>query len=230
MDKPGSGRDPRPTFCARTSMATGTRKSSSRAMPIRGSSRWKRSASSILTAASSSAPATRAAFAGTPSTRPGAIRCRCTTPPTTAQPISRSRTTSHFRYHVLWTIPNAQSESCKVKAVAYGPGRQFDESDACFSMARLAVGEQRSPMIWATRLIGIQPNPIASNAEVRFQLKDECRLTLRACDVTGRTVALLANGVMKPGVYHRDWEVAPAVPNGIYFIRLETRTAGRRRR
>ena len=138
----------------------------------------------------------------------------------TYRPIAHNLAPSDTLYP--WTIPDVQGESCKVKVIAYGPGWQFDESNACFSMTRLAVGEQKSPQVRTTSLIGIQPNPVASNGQVWFQLKDECEVTLRICDVSGRTVATLADGVLKPGVYRRDWEVAPTVPNGIYFVRLQT--------
>jgi hypothetical protein len=53
---------------------------------------------------------------------------------------------------------------------------------------------------------------------IRFQLSRQTQVSLRICDVTGRTVATLADGIMRPGVYHRDWEVAPTVPDGVYFL------------
>ena len=36
-------------------------------------------------------------------------------------------------------------------------------------------------------------------------------------------MATLADGIMKPGSYVRDWEVVPTTPNGVYFLSL---TAG----
>jgi hypothetical protein len=119
-------------------------------------------------------------------------------------------------------VPGVYSDSCKVKAIAYGPGWQYDESDSVFSIAPAGLEGSSSPPVYQTKLLGAFPNPLTALTRVQFQLREQGPVSLRICDVSGRTVAMLADGVMKPGVYHRDWEVAPAVPNGIYFVRLQT--------
>jgi len=128
-----------------------------------------------------------------------------------------------------WTVPDIRSDYCHVVAIAYGPGWQYDESDTFFHILPLGVEEATAPLVSETKLIGASPNPCAGTMRISFQIGNQGQSTtgqslisLRICDISGRTAAVLADGVMKPGVYHRDWEVAPTVPNGVYFIRLET--------
>jgi hypothetical protein len=118
----------------------------------------------------------------------------------------------------LWTVPHLWSDSCRIQAIAYGPGWQYDESDTCFRIAPSGVEESASPLVSETRLLGAFPNPLTSATSIQFQLSKLSPVNLRICDVSGRTVATLTDGVMKPGIYRRDWEVAPTVPNGIYFL------------
>jgi hypothetical protein len=128
-----------------------------------------------------------------------------------------------------WTVPDIRSDYCHVVAIAYGPGWQYDECDTFFRILPVGVDESTTPPVGETKLIGAFPNPCAGSMRLWFQIGNQGQSTtgqslisLRICDVSGRTAAMLADGVMKPGIYHRDWEVAPTVPNGVYFIRLET--------
>jgi len=77
----------------------------------------------------------------------------------------------------------------------------------------------------AAKALTVSSNPIRGTASVRFHLAEQSRVRLSIRDVTGRTVAVLVDGVMKPGVYDRNWQAGPAIPAGIYFLDLET--AGR---
>jgi len=126
----------------------------------------------------------------------------------------------------VWTVPDIRSDSCRIVAIAYGPGWQYDESDTCFRIAPVGVEEQPPEPTYETKLVGAFPNPLTDATSIRFELSRQSQVSIRICDVSGRTAATLAEGVMKPGVYHRDWEVAPTVPNGIYF--LEFSAAGLR--
>jgi len=132
----------------------------------------------------------------------------------------------------LWHVPDLTSDSCKIRVIAYGPGAQIDESDSVFSITSTGQSDNAGPPVYETKLIGAFPNPLALSTTIAFQIgvggqssgnqgqstTGRSRISLRICDVSGRSVATLANGVLKPGVYHRDWEVAPTVPNGIYFL------------
>ena len=118
----------------------------------------------------------------------------------------------------LWTVPHIISDSCRVFAIAYGPGWQYDESDSCFRIAPVGVEGWPSEATYETKLIGASPNPLTGATSIQFELREQGQVSLRVCDVSGRTVATLADGSMKPGIYRRDWEVAPTVPNGVYFL------------
>jgi hypothetical protein len=127
----------------------------------------------------------------------------------------------------VWTVPEIRSDYCHVVAIAYGPGWQYDESDTFFQILPLGVEESAALLVRETKLLGAYPNPCAGTMRLSFQIGSQGQSTtrqslisLRICDVSGRTVATLADGVMRPGVYHRDWEAAPTVPNGVYFVLL----------
>jgi hypothetical protein len=44
----------------------------------------------------------------------------------------------------VWTVPNVNSDSCKIKIIAYGPGWQYDESDGVFSITTTGIEERSS--------------------------------------------------------------------------------------
>jgi hypothetical protein len=136
------------------------------------------------------------------------------------RPVSHGLTPTSDTF--VWVVPDVHGDSCKVKAIAYGPGRQYDESDSCFSIWSAGTEEPRSGWVWETKFLGAFPNPLTNATRVEFQLSRQTHASLRVYDVLGRTVATLSDGAMKPGIYHRDWEVAPPVPNGVYFVRLQT--------
>ena len=82
--------------------------------------------------------------------------------------------------------------------------------------------EEGERSVAAVKSLMVSSNPIRGNADIRFQLTKQGRVLLDVRDIAGRTVAVLADGVMNPGEYRRDWAVAPAVPTGIYFLSLKT--------
>lgn len=84
--------------------------------------------------------------------------------------------------------------------------------------AGLAEGPSQSQP--DARLVGVSPNPMRNRASVRFRLAREQPVRLYVCDIAGRTVAVLADGVLKSGGYQRDWQAAANVPNGVYFLNL----------
>jgi hypothetical protein len=86
----------------------------------------------------------------------------------------------------------------------------------------LGVAEGPDQSQPGARLVSVSPNPMTDRASVRFRLARQQSVRLYVCDVTGRTVAVLADGVLKSGSYQRDWQAAPTVPSGVYFLRLET--------
>jgi len=145
----------------------------------------------------------------------------------TYRPIANGLPPTESAY--AWVVPDVHGDSCRVKAIAFGPGWQYDESDSCFSIWSAGTEESRSVPVSQTKLLGAFPNPFARTVRLTFQIGNQGQSTtgqslISLCvrDVSGRTVATLADEVMKPGIYHRDWEVAPTVPNGIYFLSFRT--------
>jgi YVTN family beta-propeller protein len=74
----------------------------------------------------------------------------------------------------------------------------------------------------AAKSLTVSSNPVRGRSSIRFRLTEQGRVKLSIRDVAGHSVAVLSDGVMKPGVYSHDWVVAPTVPAGIYFLDLKT--------
>jgi hypothetical protein len=121
---------------------------------------------------------------------------------------------------IPWIVPNTLSDSCKIKVVAYGPGTRFDESDSCFSIVLTGVLEMPERPVYRTGLAAVTPQPVGSEARIRFQLAAPSRVRLSVLDVSGRTAAVLADGVLPQGVHSRTW-YAGLMPGGIYFLKLD---------
>ncbi|MCX8015647.1 MAG: VCBS repeat-containing protein, partial [candidate division WOR-3 bacterium] len=69
----------------------------------------------------------------------------------------------------LWTVPNVSSDSCKVRIIAYGPGWQYDESDAVFRIATTGIDEHYPLDAKRTTLI-VSPNPAKFKISIRYTL------------------------------------------------------------
>ncbi len=75
------------------------------------------------------------------------------------------------------------------------------------------------------------PNPFgagsasgSSRTTISFDLPDESTIRLAVYDILGREVAVLAQGVHAPGTYRAQLDGA-ALPNGLYYCRLEAGAA-----
>jgi hypothetical protein len=64
------------------------------------------------------------------------------------------------------------------------------------------------------------PNPFNPETVVRYQLPVTSQVELRVYDLTGREVALLADGVQAAGTYRAQFN-ASALSSGTYLYRLE---------
>jgi hypothetical protein len=84
-----------------------------------------------------------------------------------------------------------------------------------------AVAERESqqvPMFLAAAV----PNPISSNAKIRFGLEEEAVVTMVVYDVKGRRVATILEGEQrKMGKYTVALD-AHDLPSGVYFVKLST--------
>jgi hypothetical protein len=86
-----------------------------------------------------------------------------------------------------------------------------------------AIDEQTVPGI-ATRFALEQnyPNPFNPSTTIRYEIKKRSQVKLAVYDLTGRQVAVIANGVRTPGIYEVNF-TADNLASGVYIYRL---TAG----
>jgi hypothetical protein len=77
-----------------------------------------------------------------------------------------------------------------------------------------------------TTLLPGTPNPFAASVQVRFTLGCPGRASIRVYDVAGRLVRSLLDEDLPAGARSLAWDGRDAsskvVPNGVYFLRLET--------
>ena len=93
----------------------------------------------------------------------------------------------------------------------------------------VGVGAQELPShhaIARTELHGAQPNPLRTNARVRFDLGGTTteRVRVEVFDVNGRRVRTLVNESLAPGEYETSWDgresAGRRVAAGVYFVRM----------
>jgi len=76
------------------------------------------------------------------------------------------------------------------------------------------------------RFYPTHPNPVRSQSRVTFDLPRSSRVALAVYDVSGRAMRRWDYGVLPAGRQERAWNAADgagrALPNGVYFLRLET--------
>ncbi len=63
------------------------------------------------------------------------------------------------------------------------------------------------------------PNPFNPNTRIRFAVAKQDFIELNIYDVMGKTIAILVNNNLKPGVYEVEWN-AEEFSSGIYFYKL----------
>ena len=68
------------------------------------------------------------------------------------------------------------------------------------------------------------PNPFNPTTKIKFALPADVTglVKLSVFDITGREVAVLANGALKPGAYEYTWN-AEGFSSGVYFYTLKTK-------
>jgi N-acetylmuramoyl-L-alanine amidase len=67
------------------------------------------------------------------------------------------------------------------------------------------------------------PNPFSTEINLNLQLKELSIINIEIYSAAGNKVAHIARGQYQPGEFTFKWSLAPSVPAGIYFIRLEMR-------
>ncbi len=63
------------------------------------------------------------------------------------------------------------------------------------------------------------PNPFNASTAISYKLQAASNVNLAVYDVSGREVALLAEGYHPAGTYQVEWD-ASGIPSGVYFARL----------
>jgi hypothetical protein len=138
-------------------------------------------------------------------------------------PILNSIPSTESTY--TWIVPNTPSESCRVKVTAYGPGTQFDESDALFTIQPLGLSETQATINQPLKL-DINPNP--SKAGFRFQIRNagERKLTLKIYNLSGKIVKTFSITSNNQKLITLNWDGkdnrGKSIPTGVYIYHLKT--------
>jgi hypothetical protein len=125
---------------------------------------------------------------------------------------------------IVFAIPFAQGADrldsvVKLREAAGYLQRAYDLGLFEPQRVRPAPTEPPPPTTFALRAF---PNPFAASASVELTVADGAgALRLAVYDVLGREVAVLADGVLAPGVHPFALDGAE-LPTGVYFVRLET--------
>jgi len=134
-------------------------------------------------------------------------------------PILNSIPSTESTYN--WIVPNTPSESCRVKVTAYGPGTQFDESDALFTILPTGLEETQVIIDQPLRL-DINPNP--SKAGFRFQIRNAGKqdLNLKIYTLSGKLVKSFSLKTNNQKLITLIWDgrdnKGKRLPSGIYFL------------
>lgn len=77
--------------------------------------------------------------------------------------------------------------------------------------------------------ISVAPNPFSTSTVIEYEFLASGHVKLQIYDKAGRLVRTLVDGGQKPGLHQVQWnglnESGCRIPNGIYIIRLETRSS-----
>ncbi|MEO0082967.1 MAG: T9SS type A sorting domain-containing protein, partial [candidate division WOR-3 bacterium] len=119
----------------------------------------------------------------------------------------------------LWTVPNVNSDSCKIKIIAYGPGWQYDESNGVFSITSTGIEEHSS--LSALRL-SLKVERRINPATAIFSIPSFQRVNLKLYDIQGRLIRDFVNETKEPGIYKINLNTK-SLSSGIYFLSLETK-------
>ncbi|MEO0126030.1 MAG: FG-GAP-like repeat-containing protein, partial [candidate division WOR-3 bacterium] len=121
----------------------------------------------------------------------------------------------------LWRVPNVRSDSCLIKVIAYGPGWQYDESDAFFAIFPTGIGERKDKIATGKTFLETPTILQRGKVQIKYQIGKESDLNLFISDASGRIVKSLFKGKQKPGSYTFTWDDKEISP-GIYFCTLAT--------
>jgi hypothetical protein len=119
-------------------------------------------------------------------------------------------------------VPSVNSDSCKVKIIAYGPGWQYDESDALFRITSTGIEEIATLPLAMTLSVKAYPNPAKSLSVVRYSLPAEGKVLLQLYDISGRLLKTLVDENKNPGIYKITLNTK-TLASGVYFLSLKSK-------
>jgi hypothetical protein len=124
-----------------------------------------------------------------------------------------------------WPLTMPATTNAYVRVTAHAGEGQFagDVSNAAFTInpVNLGVGD---PPAAAFMLAPVSPNPTASRARIEYTVGRMASIRLTVSDLSGRTVAVLADGTCAPGRHHVWWDGSNGgerVAPGVYLLRYE---------
>jgi hypothetical protein len=127
----------------------------------------------------------------------------------------------------LWRLPGTPTRNGRVRITNVDNAATADTSDE-FEIHVTGVEEGKpGPIVPEfTTLDRVGPNPTSSVLGVSYQVARADRVRIAICDITGRTVQVLAAGAAKPGRYTAVWDGCDgqrrSVPAGVYLCVMET--------
>ncbi len=114
-------------------------------------------------------------------------------------------------------IENWRNNSVWLRMMA-NPDIQRGLRRAGFTPVTLAVDDKGRAI--APRVLWAQPNPVGTDATIRFRVSERGPARVGIYDAAGRRVAELLNAELDAGIHEAHWD-ARLAPAGVYFARFE---------
>lgn len=135
-------------------------------------------------------------------------------------------TPADFTTYTHTTPPEAAGDLFSLRFSAYGNQGSSSTDWLVDDVAITASAVEVPAAPAAALLLGARPNPFNPRTAVEVALDRRRRIVLRVFDVTGRELAVLAEGDYDAGRHAFVWEGQEsggrAVPSGTYVVRLES--------
>lgn len=124
--------------------------------------------------------------------------------------------------HMFAFIANSNSTTLAFTSLMSGDTGPAVDSVTVALNSTAGVHDPLSPGLGLSPIL---PNPARGPSTVEFAVTQSTPLRVSVVDLSGREVAVLADGLYAPGVYHETWGAhlarGPAAP-GVYFVRMST--------
>jgi hypothetical protein len=105
------------------------------------------------------------------------------------------------------------------------PYNNLTETDLRTALASAGISNAEAPAAERVMLDPVRPNPLHSQAEIAYTLREAGRVRVTVVDVSGRVRAVLVYGSQAAGRHAVRWEgrdgAGAKLPRGVYLVRLE---------